>query len=126
MQRFYLYAERGLSRKRVSVWLYDGRLYIAHREALLARYAYRYDRRARRLRTVEAPQLYHTTYASPQLELWELDDAQWRKVLERPLRRSWSASRRGSSAGRLPVAARDRDGPRQSTPRLLSRPHSGR
>jgi hypothetical protein len=30
------------------------------------------------------PQLYRTTYASPQLELWELDDAQWRKVVERP------------------------------------------
>jgi hypothetical protein len=30
------------------------------------------------------PQLYRTTYASPQLELWELDDEQWRKVFKRP------------------------------------------
>jgi transposase InsO family protein len=87
VQRFYLYAERGLARQRVSVWLYDGRLHVAHREALLARYTYHYDRTARRLRAVEAPQLYRTVYASPQLELWELDDAQWRKVLERPPRR---------------------------------------
>lgn len=87
VQRFYLYAERGLARKRVSIWLYDGRLHIAHREVLLACYVYQYDRKARRLRAGKAPQLYHTAYVSPQLELWELDDAQWRKVIERPLRR---------------------------------------
>lgn len=78
-------AERGLSRKRVLVWLYDGRLRIAHRQALLAQYTYRAERRGTRLRAVDPhPQLYRTAYASPQLELWELDDAQWRKVWERP------------------------------------------
>ena len=29
------------------------------------------------------PQLYRNIYTSPQLELWELDDEQWRKVWER-------------------------------------------
>ena len=38
VQRFYLYAERGLSRQRVSVWLYEGRLHVAYCEALLAQY----------------------------------------------------------------------------------------
>jgi len=52
VQRFYIYAERGLSRRRVSVWLYDRRLHVAHRDTLLARYAYRYDRTARRVRAV--------------------------------------------------------------------------
>jgi len=83
IQRFYVYAERGLSRQRVSIWLYDGRLHIAHRDALLSQYTYRYDRTAKRLRTIERPQLYRTVYASPQLELFERDDAQWRKVWER-------------------------------------------
>jgi transposase InsO family protein len=46
VQRFYLYAERGLSRRRVSVWLHEGWLHIAHREAALAQYEYRYDRKA--------------------------------------------------------------------------------
>jgi putative transposase len=87
VQRFYIYAERGLSRKRVSVWLYDGRLHVAHREALLARYAYRYDRRARRLVAVSEPELFRTPYASPQLELWELDDDQWGKIARRPYER---------------------------------------
>jgi putative transposase len=86
IQRFYIYAERGLARQRVSIWLYDGSLRIAYQQTLLAQYAYRADRAARRLRAVDHPQLSATVYASPQLELWELDDAQWRKVLERPLR----------------------------------------
>src|SRR5262249_55980209 len=61
VQRFYLYAERGLSRQRVSVWLYDGRLHIAHQQALLAQYAYRAERRGKRLQAVDRhPQLYRT------------------------------------------------------------------
>jgi transposase InsO family protein len=87
VQRFYLYAERGLSRQRVSVWLSEGRLHIAYREAMLAQYAARYDRKARRLRSVSAPQLSRTRYASPQVEFWELDDAQWRKIAPRPYER---------------------------------------
>ncbi len=86
VQRFYIYAERGLSRARVSVWLYDRRLQVAHGDTLLARYAYQYDRTARRLRAVERPELYHTLYTT-QLELWELDDAQWRKIMPRPYER---------------------------------------
>lgn len=82
IQRFYIYAERGLARQRVSIWLYDGHLHIAHQEALLARYRYRADRADRRLHAVERPELFETAYASPQLELFELDDALWRKVLE--------------------------------------------
>lgn len=86
IQRFYIYAERGLARQRVSIWLYDGSLRIAYQQTLLAQYAYRADRAARRLRAVDHPRLYATAYASPQLELGELDDAAWRKVLERPAR----------------------------------------
>jgi transposase InsO family protein len=85
VQRFYIYAERGLARRRVSIWLYDGRLHLAHQQALLAQYTYHAKRRGKRIREVDPhPQLYRTTYASPQLELWALDDAQWRKVVERP------------------------------------------
>jgi len=92
VQRFYLYAERGLSRQRVSVWLYDGRLHLAYQQALLAQYRYRAERRGKRVRSVDPhPLLYRSVYASPQLELWELDDEQWRKVLERPLQRRLAA-----------------------------------
>jgi hypothetical protein len=82
IQRFYIYAERGLARRRVSIWLYDGHLHIAHQNALLARYRYRADRADRRLRAVDQPELFEAAYVSPQLELFELDEAVWRKVLE--------------------------------------------
>ena len=62
MQRFYIYAERGLARKRVSIWLDEGRVQIAYREALVARYSSTYDRRRKRLRSVQQPVLYQTAY----------------------------------------------------------------
>ena len=101
VQRFYVYAERGLACWPVSIWLYDGRLQIALEETLLARHACRYDRRAHRLKAVEQPQLYRTAFASPQLELWELDDEQWRKVLERSPYRRLTRSETGPRSEQL-------------------------
>ena len=94
VQRFYIYAERGLARQRVSVWLYEGRLHIEYQQTMLAQYAYRYDRKHKRLLALEQPHIQRTIFADPQLELWELDDTQWRKVLERAAR-----TRRTKSAG---------------------------
>jgi transposase InsO family protein len=87
VQRFYLYAERGLSRRRVSIWLREGQFHIAYHDAILAQYAYRYDRKARRLQAVDTPRVFRTPYASPQLEFWELDDEQWCKIGRRPYER---------------------------------------
>ena len=87
IQRFYIYAESGLSRQRVSIWVADGQLSISYRETLVARYRCAYDLRQKRLQEVSHPTLYHTRFASPQLELIELDDAQWLKVHQRSLYR---------------------------------------
>ena len=87
IQRFYIYAEQGLSRQRVAVWIYEGQLRIEYRETLLARYRCAYDPRQKRLREVSHPLLYHTMFASPQLELIELDDTQWLKVQQRAFTR---------------------------------------
>ena len=38
VQRFYLYAENGLARQRVSIWIYEGQLSIEYHKTLLARY----------------------------------------------------------------------------------------
>lgn len=84
IQRFYLYAERGLARQRVSIWLYQGQLHIAHHQTLLARYHYEPERGRRRLAKVSQPTLYPTLLASPQLELLELDEEQWQKIRPRP------------------------------------------
>jgi len=104
VQRFYVYAERGLSRQRVSVWLYEGRLHVAYRETLLAQYAYRYDRKGRRLREVDSPHVFRTAYVSLQLEFWELDDEQWRKIGRRPYERHPSPAESTSSQLALQLA----------------------
>jgi hypothetical protein len=85
IQRFYLYAESGLSRQRVSIWIYEGQLRIEYQQTLLARYRCHYDPQQGQLQEVSAPMLYATAFRSPQLELIELDDEQWRKCQRRPL-----------------------------------------
>ncbi len=88
VQRFYIYAEGGLSRKRVSIWIYEGELRIEHRQTLLARYRCAFDPKHRQLQDVNEPTFYDTPFASPQLELIELDDEQWIKFQRRPTRHS--------------------------------------
>jgi transposase InsO family protein len=85
VQRFYLYAENGLARQRVSIWIYEGQLRIEYHKTLLARYRCIYDARHGQLQEVSAPTLYATAFRSPQLELIELDAEQWRKCQRRPL-----------------------------------------
>ncbi len=84
VQRFFIYAERGLTKQRVSIWIYDNRLNIEHDHTLLARYRCSINRGTKSLKSVSHPQLYTSQFASPQLELFELDADQWLKVSLRP------------------------------------------
>lgn len=86
VQRFYIYAEDGLSRQRVSIWIYEGQLRIEYDQTLLARYRCRYNPRQGRIEEVSDPTLYTTSFAANQIELIELDDEQWQKVQQRPAR----------------------------------------
>jgi transposase InsO family protein len=86
VQRFYVYAEGGLSRKRVSIWIYEGELGIEYQQTIVARYRCDYDARRGELQGVSEPRLYTTAFTSPQLELIELDDEQWVKFQRRPSR----------------------------------------
>jgi putative transposase len=84
VQRFYIYAERGLAKHRVAVWIYENRLHIEYQQTLLARYRSKIDRRRKALKSVSRPQIFATPFASPQLELFELDEAEWRRAWLRP------------------------------------------
>jgi len=84
IQRFYIYAERGLARRRVTLWFYQDRLHVEYQQTVLARYHYRLERGSKKIGTVSSPQLYRTSFASPQLELLELNDDQWTKIARRP------------------------------------------
>jgi hypothetical protein len=67
VQRFSLYAEEGLSRQRVSIWIYEGQLRIEYHETRLAQYRCTYNQRDRRLQAVSHPTVYATAFTSPQL-----------------------------------------------------------
>ena len=86
VQRFYIYAEDGLSRQRVSIWIYEGELSIEYRQTRLARYRCEVGPKPQQLQDVSDPTFYDTPFASPQLELIELDDQQWIKFQRRPTR----------------------------------------
>jgi transposase InsO family protein len=96
IQRFYIYAERGLSKRRVTLWFYQDPLHVEYRQTLLARYHYRLQHGSTKISSISRPKLYETTFASPQLELLELDDTQWQKIVRRPeyakRRPAWAAA----------------------------------
>ena len=86
VQRFYIYAESGLSRQRVLIWIYEGELSIEHQQTLVAQYRCDYDLKHKQLQGLSDPTLYPTRFTPPQLELIELDEAQWVKFQQRPAR----------------------------------------
>ena len=86
LRSFYIYVEDALSRQRVSIWIDEGQLRMEYEQTLLARYRCRYNPRQGRIEEVSHPTLYTTSFASNQIELIELDDEQWQKVQQRPVR----------------------------------------
>jgi hypothetical protein len=74
IQRFFIYAEQGLSRQRVSIWIFEGNLQVDYQETLLAQYHGDYDWRKKGLQEVSQPTLCQTPFVSPQIEMFELDD----------------------------------------------------
>jgi hypothetical protein len=64
--------------------VYEGHLTIEYQQSLLARYTCQVDRRQQSLTALSQPKLFQTSFASPQLECFELDDEQWLKVRTRP------------------------------------------
>lgn len=83
--RFWrLYAEPGLERQRVAVWLYKEQLTIEFQDTQLAHYTVEYQPDGKHFTSVTHPQIYNTNYKSPQLSLWKFGDDEWLKILRRP------------------------------------------
>jgi hypothetical protein len=69
-------AESGLSRQRVSLWIYAGPWRLEDPKTLLAQSRWTYDLRKGHLHEVSEPILSATPLASPQREWIELDEEQ--------------------------------------------------
>ena len=83
-RRWRVYAERGLSREPVAVWLYAEHLTLVYRDETLAQYRVTYQPDQRRLQTVTPAQLFETAHRSPQRPLWTEGDDDWLPVLRLP------------------------------------------
>jgi hypothetical protein len=79
-----IYGEYGLAGQAAVVWLYQETLTVTYGDTPLAQYRVSYQPDALRLRTVTEPQLFDTIYRTAQLNLWDLDDDQWLKIMRVP------------------------------------------
>jgi len=98
VQRFSIYAERGLACHRVAVWIAEGQVRVEYAQTVLAQYHAEVRRPGPQIRKLDEPRLYYTAFRSPQLELWDLDETQWRKVWQRPPGAKRRTRRRAAAA----------------------------
>jgi hypothetical protein len=76
-QHWKLYAERGLPKAPVTVWVYEGSLKVEYQAVTLATYTVEVEDDHRHLRTVSEGRLVETPFRSPQLTLWTLGPDDW-------------------------------------------------
>jgi putative transposase len=91
-RHWLIYGNEGLARCEAALWLSKENLTVEYAGEPLSHYEVEYVANTGRLREVKNPTLFETTYALPQLRLFELDDTEWLKALkvgEYALRRSW-------------------------------------
>jgi putative transposase len=68
-----LYAERGVARKPVGVWLNQGSLALEFSGETLARYVAAYEEDGTHLKEIVAPEFFATRFRSPHPPLWDVD-----------------------------------------------------
>lgn len=94
-----VYGERGLARRRASLWLYGETLTVEFTHEPLAQYRVAYQPDRAHFREITEPRLFPTRHRSPQLAMWELGDGDWHKRPEGTRRLPHYAPRRRHSAG---------------------------
>ncbi len=83
-RRWRVYAERGLAREPVAVWLYAEHLTLVGKDEPLAQYRVTYQPDKRHLKTVAEAHRYETPHRSPQPPLWAWGDDEWLRVIRLP------------------------------------------
>ncbi len=85
IKHWRVYAEEGLARCEVAIWLGDGSLSVEYAGRTLSCFEVSFSSRTGKLEEVRSPRVFVTGYRSPQLRLFELQDllgdAGWLKAL---------------------------------------------
>lgn len=79
-----LYAERGLARRPVTMWVYEGTLKVEYQAVLLAEYSVEVQEDRKHLRQVSNPRLVDTPFRSAQWTLFDLGPDEWLLYLRLP------------------------------------------
>ncbi len=74
VKHWRVYAEEGLARREVAVWLVDGEMEVEYGGQTLSRYDVSLSREAK-LEAVTNPRLFSTPYGAAQLKLFSLEEA---------------------------------------------------
>ena len=85
VKHWRVYAEEGLARCEVAVWLGDGEMAVEYGGRTLSRYDVSFSRGAATLESVTNPRLYATSYGTGQPKLFALDslgEGGWLKALK--------------------------------------------
>ncbi len=86
VKHWRVYADEGLARCEVAIWLGDGEMAVEYGGRTLSRYDVSLSREAK-LEAVTNPRLFSTGYRTPQLKLFALDalgENRWLKALRLP------------------------------------------
>src|SRR5205823_2096194 len=100
------YAETGLAKKPVTVWIYTSTLKLEYQGNDLALYTIDWEEDNKHLKEVSNPRLIQTRYQSPQLALFELGPDDWllfKKVSAYPPRKK----RKRAEVVQLPLPGLD-------------------
>ena len=85
VKHWRVYAEEGLARREVAVWLGDGEMAVEYGGRTLSRYHVSLSRDAAKLEAVTNPRLFATPYRTAQPKLFALDalgEEGWLKALK--------------------------------------------
>lgn len=83
-RRWRFYGERGLARKEVAVWVYQGTLQVEYQAVELSKYRVTLEEDRKHIREVKNARLSTTHFQSPQLSLFESGPDDWLLFLKLP------------------------------------------
>lgn len=99
-RHFRLFAEEGLAKENITLWLYGETLTLEFSNTPLTQFQVSYQPDKKHFKEVEFLQRFQTQYRSMQVSLWEEEEVTWLKVLRLP---EYLLRRKPGSGGGQPV-----------------------
>jgi len=108
-RRWRFYAEAGLAKQSVTVYIYTSTLKIEYQDTELAFYTMEWEEDSKHIKEVKNPRVIETGYRSPQLTLWTLGPDEWLLFLKLPDYAARKKPQRKPEVIQLPLLGLDGD-----------------